>query len=128
MALGEAIVRVGRKEFVGALKRRLSPPAHTSGEERFTFDDVLSDVQNGIPVRPKPSLAVLSLSLVFLAACIWLIVSSPRLLTSFLIAMALIVPVSLGSLLLMHSKIDRWVNDVADDFSREILRSGKSGR
>jgi hypothetical protein len=128
MALGEAIVRVGRKQFVAVLKRRLSPPLHTTRGEPFTFRDVLSDVQKGLPIRPKLSWPAILFALVFFSGCMWFIVSTPRVLTSFLITMALIIPVSLGSMLFMHRKIDRWVNEVADDFAKEILRRGKTGR
>lgn len=128
MALGEAIVRVGRKQFVASLKRRLSPPAHVIKAESFSFQDVLSDVEKGLPLPAKLSIPAALLALLFFAGCFWLIASTPRLLTSFLITMAIILPVSLGSLLSMHRKIDQWVNEVADDFAREILRSGKVGR
>jgi hypothetical protein len=128
MVLGEAIVRVGRKQFVASLKRRLSPPLHMTKAEQFSFQDVLYDVEKGLPVRAKLSVSATLFALAFFAGCIWLIASTPRLLTSFLVTMAIILPISMGSLLLMNRKIDQWVNEIADDFAKEILRGGKLGR
>lgn len=128
MVLGEAIVRVGRKQFVASLKRRLSPPLHVTKVESFSFQDVLFDVEKGLPLPAKLSVPAALFALAFFAGCFWLIASTPRLLTSFLVTMAIILPISMGSLLLMNRKIDQWVNEVADDFAKEILRSGKASR
>ncbi len=127
VALGRQISRVGRKPFVAALKARLSPPTPHSRAEPFTYADVLRDAQkmrDGNLDRTRPSLVLIILSILFFAGCAWAIVAAGHV-AAFFVAAAFVIAVSGGSLFWVHSKVDRWVQSLIDEYTHAVA-NGKT--
>jgi TPR repeat protein len=124
--LGGEIAKVGRKFFVAALKQRLSAPARGKNKTSFTFAEILEDakrVRDGGTNKTAPPIRAILVAVIFFGGGVWIIASHPRLLVTFLIAMAVVVPISMGSLFLMYNKIDRWAQSLIDDYADAAANS-----
>ena len=62
-------------------------------------------------------------ALLFFGACSWVIASN-HLIISFLLALLIVGPISLGSLLWMHNKVDRWVQGLIEEYVRAVANGG----
>ena len=121
--LGGEIAKVGRKTFTTALKRRLSAPARGPSKTPFTFAEILTDAKHvrdeGHDHSAPPTRAIL-VALLFFGGCFWVIASNPRLLVTFLVVIAVVGPISIGSLLWMYNKIDRWAQSLIDEYADAV--------
>ena len=124
--LGEDIARVGRKAFVTAFKQRLSTWSPGSKPKPFTFADILDDAQTKQqqpPTTPKEWITGLSLISLFLGGFAFIIPYQ-----GLLAAMVFVLPVSLGSLLWTHNKVDRWVQSLIDEYTQSVAKSSAEVR
>jgi hypothetical protein len=119
--LGEKIAKVGRPAFVQALKARLAPPSGRKAEP-FTFAEVLADamtLQVKIEQQPVSPIGIL-IAVTFFGAAIAIVVQNPRYLAAVIPALG----VSLGTLVWVYRKVDRWTQGIIDDYAHAIA-SGK---
>jgi len=121
IALGREVARVGRKSFAIELKKRLSAPAGTTKAVPFTYADVIRDAEErnkaGGAQQPT-SWGVLLLALAFFGACVWFIVADGEL-VPFVVTAAIIGSLSIGSLMWVHGKVDRWAQSLIDAYNGE---------
>jgi hypothetical protein len=118
--LGEEVAKVGRGAFVTSLKRRLGTPARGSNNRPFTFADVLRDAEKvGHASQSRPPMKAVLAALLFVGASFWVIAATHHF-RSFLGAMLMVGPISVGSLLWMYSKVDRWAQSLIDDYTHAI--------
>ena len=121
--LGEEIAKVGRKAFVTALKQKLSAPARAPNTRSFTFSEIITDakrLRDEKRARPGPPMWAVAVTLLFFGGCFWIIASNPRLLVSLLVTMAIVAPISIGSLLWMYNKVDRWAQSFIDEYADSV--------
>ena len=121
--LGGEIAKVGRKAFATAFKQRVSAPARGPNNTPFTFAEILTDakkLRDGARARPAPPMRAVLVAILFFGGCFWIIASNPRLLVTFLIALAVVGPISIGSLLWMYNKVDRWAQSLIDEYADAV--------
>jgi len=124
--LGGEISRTGRKAFVAALKSRLSARPQSAKSNPFTLADVLSDAEGLSSTnysRPSPSVRAIVVAIIFFGGC-FAAIAAIGLIVPLLVALAVIGPISVGSLLWMNSKVDRWVQSLVDEYTQSVV-SGK---
>jgi hypothetical protein len=119
--LGGQIAKVGRKAFATSLKKRLSTPDREAKNKPFTFADVLADA-NTVYTKPyaPPSISAALAGLIFLGFCFWIIATNHRALVTFFSAMLLVGPITIGSLLWMNNKVDRWAQSLIDEYANAV--------
>ena len=115
--LGGEIARVGRKEFVYALRMRLCNSAQPSHAKPFTLADVISDAAQYRPA--ESTLAQRAMAILFFTVVIVILIIS-----GLIVPLLLIGSVTIGSLLWAYRKVDRWTQTLIDDYAHAIAGKG----
>jgi hypothetical protein len=118
ISLGEQIAKVGREAFVDSLKLRLSTHS-SSTNNSFTFADIIYDAQRR-QAKPPRSLKQGVVGLTIFGGGFAGIVAF-----GFAIPFLAVTTVSIGSLLWIHRKVDRWVQGLIDEYTHSIANENR---
>ena len=128
--LGGKIAKIGRKAFAFSLKQRLSPPARRSKNNKcFTFADLFNDAEmlsNRSHAQARPSMKAVLAALLFFGAGFWAIAATHQI-GFFIRAIVVVGPISIGSLLWMYNKVDRWAQSLIDEYAHAVA-NGQLGK
>jgi hypothetical protein len=117
--VGREISRVGRQAVIRCFKQHMSDTITNRDSGGFSVSDVLRDAElysNPGYRKQVPTLRAKVIAIIFFGACFAFLLAT-GLLAFALIAIAFVLPVSLGSMWWSTRKFENWVASVIDDYS-----------
>jgi hypothetical protein len=129
LLVGREISRVGSSAVVRCFKQHTWDAMRPGESNGFTLRDVLRDAEpyrdpNYRRQREKPTMRQMVFAIVFLGGCFAILIGS-GLIAIFLIALALVGPVTFGSMYWTFRKFERWVASVIDEYAHAMTTGPK---
>ena len=124
VSLGKEIVRVGRKKFVIALKARaLRTRRSGDANSKFSLLDVIQDAER-MPAPGTPAVisteqkvwSIIALLLIIVGMSLFARANRTLFIGRFVVPVLVLSPVVFGSFLRASTKIDRWAQELADEY------------